>query len=203
MILGPPGQPFKSAQDFRNWTTTSPRDRGLPLKVYRPGSDGVKDREFDVMVYLRPYPGDRIGGGLAPRLGSAAPTLPATLRSGRGGELPDLRGRAHLLFFWATWCTFCKDAVPEVMAFAVARGIPVLAITDENQATVSKFLDGWTPPFFDVVALDSSRKTFISHAVSGTPTMVLVDEEGIVRYRQVGYLLADGLKVEGWHRPGR
>ena len=202
MILGPPEQPFKSSQEMRNWTTTSPRDIGLPLKVFRPGSNGVTDREFEVTVHLRRSPVDRIWTGVAPRLGAPAPALPGTLKSGRVGELPDLRGRAHLLFFWATWCSFCKAAVPEVLAFAAAKGLPVLAITDEDQATVAKFLNGWTQPFFDLVAIDAPSKSFISHAVSGTPTLVMVDESGAVRYRQVGYGVGEGLKVQGWRWPG-
>jgi thiol-disulfide isomerase/thioredoxin len=135
---------------------------------------------------------------LPPRLGTPAPALPDTMTSGRGGELPDLKGRAHLLFFWATWCGPCKASLPEVMAFAADRGIPVLAITDEEQGTVANFLDGWKRPFFESVAVDSYRQTFISYAVTGTPTIVLVDGDGVIRYRQVGYSVKDGLKVDGW-----
>jgi thiol-disulfide isomerase/thioredoxin len=198
VMLGPPGQPFTSSQQLLNWTTTSPRDSGLSMKVFRPGSGGTQDRELDVTLYLRPYPADRIGSGVPPRLGAPAPVLPDTLKSGRGGELPDFRGGPHLLFFWATWCSFCKAAVPEVIAFAAANGIPVLAITDEDQPTVATFLDGWTGPFFDWIALDALRKTFISYAVSGTPTIVMVDGKGKVSFRQVGYQVGKGLNVEGW-----
>ena len=76
--------------------------------------------------------------------------------------------------------------------------MPALAITDEEQATVAKFLDGWTRPFFESVAVDSYRQTFISYAISGTPTIVLVDAGGVIRHRQVGYSVKDGLKVDGW-----
>jgi thiol-disulfide isomerase/thioredoxin len=203
VVLGPPDQPFESPAEIRNWTMIAPRDTALPLKAFRPGVDGSEDRELDVMVYLRAYPVDRVERGEPPRLGAPAPALPGTLKSGRGEALPDLRGRAHLLFFWATWCGPCKASIPEVQAFAAARDIPVLAVTDEDQDIVSKFLNTWKQPFFESVAIDSFRKTFISYGVSGTPTIVLIDADGVVRYRQVGYSLSGGLKVEGWRWSGR
>jgi thiol-disulfide isomerase/thioredoxin len=198
VLLGPSDRPFTSARDIRNWTTTAPRDRGLAFRLYRPGKDGQPGGELHTVVHLRPYAGDRIGGGIAPRLGSAAPILPAGMTSGRPADLPDLRGRPHLLFFWATWCGICKAAVPEVMAYAEAHGLPVLAITDEDQTTVSTFLAQTTHPFFEHIGLDASRRSFISHGVSGTPVLVRVDAQGIIRYRQVGYG-KDGLRMDGWN----
>jgi thiol-disulfide isomerase/thioredoxin len=198
VVLGPPDQPFESSSEIRNWTMMSPRDTALALKAFRPEAGGSDGREFDVTVYLRAYPVDRIESGEPPRLGAPAPVLSASLKSARAEALPDLRGRGYLLFFWATWCGPCKASIPEVRAFAAARDIAVLAVTDEDQETVSKFLNTWTEPFFDSVAIDSVRKTFIAYGVSGTPTMVLIDAAGVVRYRQVGYSPRDGLKVEGW-----
>ncbi len=202
LILGPPDQPFKASQELRDWTMTSPRNVALALKAVRLGAGG-SPQEFDAFVSLRAYPMNRQERGGPPRLGTPAPVLPATLKPARAGELPDVRGRAHLLFFWATWCGPCKASLPEVMAFAAARDLPVLAVTDEEPATVAKFLEGWTRPFFDSVAIDSFRQTFIAHAVSGTPTIVMIDADGVIGYRQVGYNVKDGLKVEGWRWSGR
>ena len=84
------------------------------------------------------------------------------------------------------------------MAFAAARGIPVLAISDEAAGTVSGYLDTRQEAFFERVASDPLRRSFIDYGVSGTPTIVLVDDKGVVRHRQVGYKAGDGLTVEGW-----
>jgi len=198
IILGQPGQPFDLAQELREWTMTAPRDTPLTLLALRPGNDAEEDSELEVMVELGPYPVDLPQLREPPRVGDRGPTLPDGLKPVRSTESVDLEGRPHLLFFWATWCGPCKRAVPEVMAFAAARGLPALAISDEEAGTVAKFLESWQEPFFDSVTADPLRKTFISYGVSGTPTIIVVDAKGVIRHRQVGYSLERGLTVEGW-----
>jgi thiol-disulfide isomerase/thioredoxin len=78
-------------------------------------------------------------------------------------ELPQLTGRSHIVFFWATWCAPCKAAVPEVMAFAQARGLPVLAITDEEPNRV--FLKAGWGFFHD--AVDPLRRNLHFYGGSG------------------------------------
>jgi thiol-disulfide isomerase/thioredoxin len=168
------------------------------LRVIRPGPEPEEDLEFVASLVLRPLPlkWPELPG--PPKLGELAPSLPTSLEQVGGGSLPDLHGRQHLLFFWATWCVPCKKAVPEVMAFAADRGIPVLAITDENNAKVAGFLDKRQEEFFSLVATDRRRASFLAYGVSGTPTMVLVGNDDVLRQRQVGYNLATGLRFKGW-----
>ena len=90
-----------------------------------------------------------------------------------------------------------KRAVPEVMAFAAAKGIPVLAIRDEGAATVTGYLDTRQEAFFERVASDPLRRSFIDYGVSCTPAIVLIDDKGVVPHRQAGYKVEDGLRVEG------
>ena len=101
-----------------------------------------------------------------PLVGDRAPALPATLKPAGSSERGDLEGRPGLLFLWVTWCGPCKQAVPEVMALAQSRGLSVLAISDEDEDTVSKFLEGRREAFFDQVAVDT--QTFASFGISGT-----------------------------------
>jgi len=74
----------------------------------------------------------------------------------------------------------------------------VLALSDEAVDTVSTFLDEWTDPFPERVASDALRTSYVSFGVSGTPTFVLVDEDGRIEWRQTGYSQDKGLGVEGW-----
>jgi thiol-disulfide isomerase/thioredoxin len=199
VVLGPPGQPFESPRQIREWTMTSPPGIPLALSVLRPGQTREEDREFEATLILRPLPVDLPRISETPQARDRAPQLPATLVAVGAGGLPDLRGRDHVLFFWATWCGPCKKAVPEVMAFAQSRGLSVLAISDEDADTVSRFLEGRAEAFFPRVAVDPLRKSFASYGISGTPTILLVDREGFIRHRQVGYSSDKGVTVEGWH----
>jgi hypothetical protein len=76
--------------------------------------------------------------------------------------------------------------------------LSVLAITDEDEDTVSRFLEGRGQAFFDQVALDPFRQAFASYGISGTPTILLLDRQGIIRHRQVGYSPDKGVTIEGW-----
>ena len=202
IVLGPPDREFDAPGQFREWTMTSPRETPVPLRVLRPGTRPGDDQGFSAMLVLRPFPLKLPKLPGPPKVGAAAPVLPPGLKPVGDGSLPGLDGRSHLLFFWATWCGPCKRAVPEVMAFAADRGIAVLAISDESADTVSGFVRKRQEPFFDDVAADPLRKSFIAFGVSGTPTILLIDGGGVVRHRQVGYTTKEGLTVDGWNWPG-
>ena len=198
IVLGPPERPFEAPGQLREWAMTSPRGAPLPLDVLRPGLEIAGDVVFEATLNLRPLPlkWPKLPG--PPQVGDAAPPLPHGLELLSSREVPDLAGRPHILFFWATWCLPCKKAVPELLAYAAAEGIPVLAISDEEPATVETFLEKHEEAFFDEVAVDPLRKSFISWGVSGTPTIILIDENGAVRHRQVGWNAKDGITIPGW-----
>ena len=198
IVLGPPGQPFDSPRELREWTMTAPRGVALPLLVVRPGEHSGDDLPFEASLVLRAYPAHLPKTSGPPLVGDRAPVLPATLKPVGSSDRAGLAGRPRILFFWATWCGPCKQAVPEVMAFAQSRALSVLAISDEDEDTVGNFLKGRREAFFDQVAVDTFRQTFASYGISGTPTILLVDQQGIIRLRQVGYDADKGVTVEGW-----
>ena len=198
IILGPPGRPFESSLQLREWAMASPSGTPMELSVLRPGPTAEEDQNLELSITLRPYPG-KIPGLPAPSKSSeVAPALPPDLVPVGEASLPDLSRKAHILFFWATWCMPCKAAVPEVLAYAELQGLPVLAISDEEPDVVSGFLKKRSEPFFEHVAVDSQRRSKDDYAVHATPTMVIVNENGLETYRQVGYTLENGLKIDGW-----
>jgi len=189
VIVGPPGQPFKEPQQVREWTMRREIGEPVALEILR---DGKKRR-----ITLRPAPFPVKMPELPgpPKVGSVAP--PLKLDPYRG-DRTFAGGKPHLLFFWATWCAPCKFSLPEVMAFAAARGVEVVAITDEDPDTLKGFFSQFTEPFPQTVAIDPYRAAYQAYGVSGTPTFVLVDGEGVVRHYHTGYNLQTGLGIEGW-----
>jgi peroxiredoxin len=81
------------------------------------------------------------------------------------------------------------------MALARERDLPVIAITDESPEAVESFLRRHDGPFPEIIASDRRRASFREYGVSGTPTFVLVDGDGIVRHYSAGYDARRGLRI--------
>lgn len=49
-----------------------------------------------------------------PKVGEPLPTFTLTTTEGKGIQLGELKGKVHLLDFWATWCQPCLEKFPQV-----------------------------------------------------------------------------------------
>jgi len=190
IILGPPRKPFVEPNQVREWTMRSEIGAPERLQILRDA------RPLRITLRPGPYPVEMPKLPGPPAVGSAAPPLKVELVRG-AKRLAD--GKPRLLYFWATWCTICKSALPEVLAFSQARAVEVVAITDEDPDTLKGFLRDFQAPFPSIVAIDPHRATFQNYGVSGFPTFVLVDGDGAVRFYQTGYKRQTGLGIEAWH----
>ena len=190
VLVGPPGRHFTEPSQIREWTMTSPRGTPLALDIVRDG------RPSSVAVTLVPYPNQFPALPPPPKEGDQAPTI-GSMRLVRpeSGALTELEGRRHMLFFWATWCAPCKASVPQLLAWSQKTGVPVLAVSDEDEDTIRKFLSTRTEPFPERVASDELRQSYLAFAVSGTPTFILLDATGKIEWRHVGFSLKDGLAI--------
>jgi thiol-disulfide isomerase/thioredoxin len=190
ILVGPAGRPFEERTQIREWTMTSPRGTPLALDIMRDGKPSA------VNVTLAPYPEKFPDLPPPPKEGDEAPSL-ASLRSVRpdDGGAAVLDGGRRMLFFWATWCAPCKASIPTLLAWSRKSGVPVLAVSDEDEETIRRFLGTWTEPFPEHVFSDGVRQAFLGYAVSGTPTFVLVDANGKIAWRHTGYSPNDGLAI--------
>ena len=111
------------------------------------------------------------------------------------------------LVYLATRATAAERAAYE--AATHTSGVPNPARPEEARRAVSKgrglfsyaHRNGfrqWTSPFPQTVAIDEVRRAFLAYGVSGTPTIVLVDGQGIVRSYSTGYSSEKGLGIDGW-----
>lgn len=194
VILGPPGEPFQEPHALREWVMRAETGRPLPLQILRDGE------ELRVAVSLARYPLELSALSGPPQIGSVAPALELEYLP---GVQPPGPSQSHLLFFWASWCRPCRNALPEVLAFGRDRNLPVIAITDEYPEEIEDFFREHPSPPLQIVATDRRRVHFQKYGVSGTPTFVLVDAQGTVRHYQTGYDVGSGLRVEGWRWQGR
>jgi len=114
-------------------------------------------------------------------------TLPTLL--GAPIRLAELRGKAVLLNFWATWCVPCRTEIPtfEVLSQRYKdRGLEVLAVNLDplSSAGVAALVQEVGVTFR--VGLDPSWSTAQAYQVLGLPTTYLIDRTGNVVVREVG-----------------
>lgn len=92
---------------------------------------------------------------------------------------------AVLLFFWATWCPFCREELKTLnsrYADLVKDNVEVLAIDiGESQYRVEKFIRSYALLFR--MLLDKDSSVAYSYDIVGVPTLVLIDKKGKVVFQ--------------------
>lgn len=127
-------------------------------------------------------------------VGKPVPDAEFALADGSGKWRPaSAKGKVLLLDFWATYCKPCAASFPKLQALQekYKDGLVVVGIAEDDQpkavvpaflkATGAKFLIGFDP---EHTAASPPFK------VSVMPTELIVDRNGVVRYRHEG--LRDG-----------
>ena len=111
------------------------------------------------------------------------------------------RGKPTLINFWASWCPPCRQELPALQAAYETYGdkINFIAVdVKEDQATVSDFAQQLDLTF--PIVLDSSGSVSnLDYRVSGLPTTIFLDANGVIVQRHVGPL--DEALIDGYLEP--
>ena len=116
--------------------------------------------------------------------------------------LSAVRGRPVLLFFWAHWCSDCKAEV-EILARLQQtfekQGLMIIGPTrlygyvaggdEAPPAREKQYIEEIRRRFYSALPkmpVPLSANNFITYGASSTPTLVLIDRRGIVRYYHPG-----------------
>lgn len=117
---------------------------------------------------------------------------PAALTPGQTFTLKNLKGedvgladelKGHkvvLLDFWATWCGYCVDAMPDLMKLQEkysSQGLAVIGVNvGESQEIASRFSEKTNLNF--PVVLDSEMTVSQEFGLVGIPTSILISSDG-------------------------
>ncbi|MGQ9508369.1 MAG: TlpA disulfide reductase family protein [Thermodesulfobacteriota bacterium] len=131
---------------------------------------------------------------------SESPLAPDfTLKTIKGQEitLSSLKGKVILLDFWATWCGPCKESIPHLIAIYKDfqnKGVEVIGLSMDRgeEKIIHNFVNSFDIPYPILIAPDDLAKKY---GVTGLPTTFLIDKEGKVRDRIVGFNTAIAQKI--------
>jgi thiol-disulfide isomerase/thioredoxin len=128
---------------------------------------------------------------LAERQGALAPDFTLKDLNGNTVSLADLRGKVVILDFWATWCGPCRKTMPLLDKFytemkpenVVVYGVNVW----ERGGKTDKVKPFIAERGFHFPVLYGTGDLADAYGVQGIPTLVMIDPQGKVAYRHVGY----------------
>lgn len=137
-------------------------------------------------------------------IGKAVPkfSLPALAGSGKPGfdDAALRQGKVTLVNVFASWCGPCRDEHPILMQLSkdkdlMAGGVQIFGLNYKDKAiTARAFLTGLGNPYSHIGA-DTSGRTGIDWGVYGVPETFVVNGKGVIVYKYIGPISAEGLKA--------
>lgn len=129
---------------------------------------------------------------MAVELGQRAPdfelqTFALNAEQGESFKLSQhLGSKPVYLVFWATWCPICRAEIPNIKKIHQQLGddIKIIAINigqDDSVTAMREYQQQHQLPYS--LGFDQDTKISRLYGVRGTPWQVIIDVNGVVRYR--------------------
>ncbi len=124
----------------------------------------------------------------SPLIGKAVPEfeLPQLLNTNATFSSEQLKGQVSLVNVWASWCVSCRAEHGLLVDISRNTDIPIIGINykDERPDALKWLRDGGNP-YKDII-FDYDGRAAIDWGVYGTPETFVVDQQGIIRYKNTG-----------------
>src|SRR5438105_1979337 len=96
-----------------------------------------------------------------------------------------MRGKVWLLNVWASWCVACREEHAFLNDLS-KRGVPLVGLNYKDQReNALKWLDRYQNPYTLSVS-DIDGRVGIDYGVYGAPETFVIDQNGVIRYKQIG-----------------
>lgn len=126
----------------------------------------------------------------------AAPEIVSRDIAGETVSLEDYRGDSVLLYFWADWCPICKAQQGAINSVAKSWPVLTVAMQSGGKTKVQDYMTERKLQWRTIV--DEAGILAGKYGVPGVPAMFIIDADGNVRSREMGYTTRFGLKFRLW-----
>jgi len=132
-------------------------------------------------------------------IGRPAPGIEGKDRKGKAFQLSDYKGKVVLLDFWASYCTPCIMAMPDLEKISKkysSKGTVVIGVNGDPPAArkqVDQILQKQKVTYRQV--LDPPNKASMDYRVNGIPCLVFVDKKGVIREIHNGFIPDGGRSI--------
>jgi peroxiredoxin len=129
-------------------------------------------------------------GRLGPEIGDEAPEIEGEDLAGELLRLSDYRGKVVALVFWAHWCVLCREQFPHYQSLCARTNDEPLVVLGVNCDPDVQFLSEqnellgipWRS-WWDGASIGGP--VTIAYRFQGFPAVVLIDDQGIIRHRNL------------------
>jgi len=120
-------------------------------------------------------------------VGDQAPDFTLKDANGNSVSLKEVisKNKATLLVFWASWCSYCFREVPELNRLNDShkdRGLGIYGVNvGESARKVESAIKSKGMTY--TILLDQTNKVASQYRVTGIPANILIDKDGVIKYR--------------------
>lgn len=115
----------------------------------------------------------------------------------------DLKGEPVLVNFWASWCVTCRVEHPVIEELARMNVLKIIGMNfrDEPEDAAAWLRQFGNP--YTMVIQDYTGRTSIDFGVYAAPESFLLDENGVIVFKQLGALTPEIIETEILPRIGK
>lgn len=129
--------------------------------------------------------------------GALAPDFTLKSVSGETVQLSQLKGKNVLIYFFAPWCSICHMSGGNLNDLRAAREkedleILVIGLNYEFEAEIQDFANELQ---LIMPVLYGNNQQMQDYKIKGFPTYFVIDEEGKITHRSVGYSTELGMRL--------